>query len=137
MSANNGENSYGVSFGRIMFLQKIIESNDYAVITSRHDDIVFEVNRPQFGDHLSIVCIDTYTASLEVVMRIVADFPKTSIIFVGGKWNGYTKEAFDFCLSKKIGIYNAGEISGGLYRKDFWNYEKFDDDGQTLRSLKA
>ncbi|RZJ19547.1 MAG: hypothetical protein EON91_00450 [Brevundimonas sp.] len=137
MTVNNGENDYGVSFGRIMFLQKIIESNDAVVITSRHDDIVFEIDRPKFGDHLTVVCIDTYTASLEQVMRIVSDFPNANIIFVGGKWNGYTREAFDFCVSKKIGLYNAGEISGGLYRKDFWSYEKFDEEGETLRTIKG
>jgi len=136
MSAKNGENAYGVTFGRISFLQKILESHDNVHVTGRHNDIVFEIDRSRPKDHLTIVCIDTYTASLEQVMRIVSDFPSTNIIFVGGKWNGYTQEAFDFCKEKKIGIYNAGEISGALYRSEFWDYEKFDEEGETLRTIK-
>src|SRR5271166_3518074 len=37
------------------------------------------------------------------------------VIFVGGKWAGYTREAYDFCQERQIGIYNAGEIAGGLH----------------------
>lgn len=136
MSANNGQNGYGVTFGRIMFLQKILESHPDVVIRSRHDDIVFEVDRPRQRDSLTVVCLDEYTVSLEVAMRAVAEFPNVSVIFVGGKWNGYTRDAFEFCKQRKIGIYNAGELAGGLFRDDFWSYEKIDEEGNSLRSIK-
>lgn len=136
MSANNGKNDYDATFGRIMFLQRILEAHADVTIRSRHDDIVFEFERPGQGDHLTVVCLDEYTVSLETVMRVVAEFPDTNVIYVGGKWNVYTREAFEFCEKRNIGIYNAGELAGGLYRKNFWSYEKFDEDGNSLRSIK-
>jgi hypothetical protein len=137
MSASNGVNEFGVTFGRIMFLQKILETHRNVLILDRHDDIVFEIQRYKQNDRLFVVCIDEYTCSLESVMRVMQKFPKTNVIFVGGKWNSYTKEAFDFCQSIKIGIYNAGDISGGLREDAFWSYEKLDDEGNSTRSVKA
>jgi len=137
MSSGNGENDFGVSYGRIMFLQQILETHRNVAQLSRCDDIVFEVKRRKQEDHLSIVCVDEYTVSLELVMTVVQTFPRTNIIFVGGKWNGYTSEAFDFCQEREIGIYNAGEIVGGLHKDDFWTYEKLDDDGNPTKSVKA
>lgn len=137
MIAKNGENDYGVSFGRIMFLDKILRSHTTIAVRSRHDDIIFEVERLDQGDHLTVACLDTYVASLEIVMRVTEEFPNTNVIFVGGKWNGYTQEAYDFCKERNIGIYNAGEFAGGIHRKDFWSYEKFDEDGNSLKSVKS
>lgn len=119
MTSNNGSNDFGVTFGRISFLQTILEEHDNVIIMRRHDDIVFDIKRSRQGDELSIVCIDEYSASLEVVMRVVKRFPETSVIFVGGKWNGYTDEAYDFCKERKIGIYNAKDISGALRNQSF------------------
>jgi hypothetical protein len=132
---NNGKNDWGVSYSRITFLEKILQTHRNIAILDRHDDIVFEVQRKIQDDALTIVCVDAYTASLELVMRIIATFPSTNIIFVGGKWAGYTKEAHDFCRERHVGIYNAGELSGGLYKDDFWTYEKFDDKGNSTKSI--
>ncbi|RVG28639.1 hypothetical protein [Sinorhizobium meliloti] len=119
MTSNNGKNDFDVTFGRISFLQKILEGHENVTILSRHDDIVFEIERSEQGDQLSIVCVDEYSASLEVVMRVVNQFPETNIIFVGGKWNGYTDEARTFCKENGIGIYNAKGLSGALREQAF------------------
>jgi len=132
---SNGANTWGVTYGRIMFLQKILETHPNVIIINRHDDIVFDIERIKQQDNLTIICVDVYTASLEMVMRVVQSFPKINIIFVGGKWAGYTQEAHDFCEERKIGIYNAGEIAGGLHKDEYWTYEKFDDEGNSTKSI--
>jgi hypothetical protein len=106
-------------------------------VLSRHDDIVFQIQRVRQQDQLTVVCVDAYTASLELVMRVVQAFPTVNIIFVGGKWAGYTQEADDFCQERQIGIYNAGELAGGLHRDAYWTYEKFDDEGNSTKSIRA
>lgn len=137
MMGANGENDWGVSYSRITFLQRILDTHANVAVLDRHDDIVFEIQRFKQDDKLTIICVDPYTASLELVMRIVQAFPLVNIIFVGGKWAGYTQEAYDFCQQRKIGIYNAGELAGGLHKNAFWDYEKIDDEGRSTRSVRA
>lgn len=134
---SNGENEWNVSFSRITFLQRILDTHTNVAVLSRHDDIVFEILRIRQQDRLTIVCVDPYTASLELVMRIVHAFPEVKVIFIGGKWAGSTKEAYEFCQERRIGIYNAGEIAGGLSKDIYWNYEKIDDEGNSTKSVRA
>lgn len=135
--SGNGKNDWGVSYSRITFLEKILDTHTNVAVLGRHDDIVFEIRRIRQKDELTIVCADPYTASLELVMRIVQAFPTVKIIFVGGKWAGYTREAYDLCQEHRIGIYNAGELSGGLHKDAYWTYEKFDDEGNSTKSIHA
>jgi hypothetical protein len=135
--SGNGDNAWGVSFSRITFLQRILDTHTNVVVLDRHDDIVFEIQRIRQQDNLTIVVVDPYTASLELVMRIVQAFPTVKIIFVGGKWAGYTKEAYDFCQERKIGIYNAGELAGGLHNDAYWAFEKIDDKGNPTKSIRV
>lgn len=135
--SNNGQNEWGVSYGRITFLERILATHPNVATLDRHDDIVFEVQRNQQGDELTVVCVDPYTASLELVMQIVQAFPTVDIIFVGGKWAGYTQEAYDFCQERRIGIYNAAEIGGGLHKDAYWSYEKVDEEGNPKKSIRA
>jgi hypothetical protein len=137
VNSANGDNDFGVSFGRIMFLQKILESHANVDLLERHDDIIFDIQRLKQDENLSVVCVEAYAASLELVMRVLEAFPKTNIIFVGGKWNGYTQEAYEFCSERRIGIYNAGELAGALHKDRFWTYEKLDENGNSTKSVKA
>ena len=118
--ANNGENSYGVTYGRIVFLQRIIEGHNNVASFERHDDVAFEVERIEQGDVVQVVCVDEYVLSDAMARQIWTDFPKVDIIFVGGKWNHTSTPASAFCKSKKIGIYNAGNINAGLLKTRFW-----------------
>lgn len=136
MISDNGDNQWGVTFGRIMFLDKIIRGHPNVTHVRRHDDIIFEIRRMDPSDTLTIACIDKYSASLSEVRRLCDEFGPLNIIFVGGKWNGYTSEAYDFCQERKIGIYNSGEINGALHRRDYWNYVKYDDEGEPDISIK-
>ena len=115
----NGSNDFGVPFSSIMFLQKMLIENDNVEAFERHDDIVFEISRRIQRDSLTIVCVNAYSVSLELIERVVHNFPQTNVIYYGGKWNGATSEAADFCRERNIGLYNAGALTAALRKKDF------------------
>lgn len=117
---DNGENSYGVTFGRIMFLQKIIEGHDNVKDFFRHQDLVFDVNRDKQGDTIQIVCVDEYVLSEAMARQVCQDFPNVCVIFVGGKWNHTSTPASTFCKSKKIAICNAGNLNVVLFKTKYW-----------------
>lgn len=133
----NGENSWGISFGRIMFLDQILRSHDNMSQVDRRDDLIFEVTRKKQKDELVIFCGDSYAFSETQVRRVLEEFEEIDVIYVGGKWNGYTKEAKDLCDKKGIGIFNAGEINGALWKDDAASYYRVDEDGDPDYAFKT
>lgn len=117
---DNGGNAYDVTFGRIMFLQRIIDGHGNVERFKRHDDLAFDVTRVEQGDTIQIVCVDEYTLSEAMAQRIVRDFPEVGIIFVGGKWNRPTAESKAFCRARKVGVCNAGDINAALTKTRYW-----------------
>lgn len=117
---DNGANAYEVTFGRIMFLQKIIEGHSNVASFDRHSDIVFDVARIAQRDNVQVVCVDEYALSESMARQILSEFPQSTIIFVGGKWNGPTREATAYCKSRKVGVFNAGSINAALLKTKYW-----------------
>jgi hypothetical protein len=66
--------------------------------------------------------VDEYACSISLVRRALEDFGSLNFICVGGLWNGYTERAKEFCMEKHIGLYNTSELSGGLWKDDYWDY---------------
>lgn len=118
--SDNGGNAYDVTFGRIMFLQKIIEGHDNIAEFTRHDDLAFDVARIEQRDTIQIICVDEYTLSEAMAQRVMRDFPKVGIIFVGGKWNHPTAESKALCRARKVGVCNAGDINAALTKTRYW-----------------
>lgn len=127
---SNGENSWGVTFNRISWLDGVLQSHKNVESVHREKDILFHVRRIRQGDVLSVLCTDEYTFGMLNVRRAFEEFGKVDILFVGGVWNGYTTEAKQQCLENGVGLYNAKEISGGLWRDDFWAYHQKNDKGE-------
>ena len=50
---------------------------------------------------------------------------------------GYTVDAKEECLNRKMGLYNAKELSGGLWRRDYWAYSRKDEDGNPEFAYKT
>ena len=117
---DNGSNAYEVTFGRIMFLQRIIEGHHNVASFDRHDDVAFDVTRIEQRDSIQIICVDEYAFSEAMARQIINDFPGVSIIFVGGKWNRPTYEAASYCRTRKVGICNAGGINATLSKTRYW-----------------
>ena len=131
----NGSNTWGVSFSRISWLENAIKIHPNVIGISRHDDIIIEVDR-KTGEKLSVICLDEYALGESAVLRIFQEFPNVNFISVGGNWNGYTPEAKKICLSRQMGLYNSSEITGAIWKNDFWAYHKRDDKGNPVYPYK-
>lgn len=128
MNKNNGSNNWGVAFSHITWFQRLLETHGNLINIDRHDDIVFEVDRKRQSDHLKILCCSEYTMSLTLVQKAIADFGDLNVIHIGGGWNSYTSVAKNFCRSRHLGLYTSPEMTGALWKNEFWAYEKSDTD---------
>lgn len=133
--SGNGGNAWGVLYSRITFLERILRQHSNVEILGRHDDIAFAIRFTRSGREIDVVVVDPYTASLDLVQRIIDAFPRVGIIFVGGKWAGWTQEAYDYCQERGIGIFNAGGMAGALHKGDFWTYVGVDSDGNSTNAI--
>lgn len=131
----NGTNSWGVSYSRIAWLESAVKSHDNVASVTRHDDIILEVSRRR-GCALVIICLDEYTLGEAGVRRVMQEFPSVNFISVGGNWNGYAPEAKELCLSHEIGLFNSSELSGAIFRDEFWTYHKKDKEGNPVYPYK-
>lgn len=128
---SNGNNNWNVGFSRISWVQSLLQSHGNVLSVSRGNDIVFETERKS-GDRLIVLCLDEYVMGISATQRVFREFSGVHIIYVGGNWNKYTREAKQYCLDRNVGLYNAGEINGALWRSDFWAYHKRDEDGNPV-----
>jgi hypothetical protein len=133
----NGSNDWGVSFSRISWLDKVLRAHDNIKSVTRHNDIVFELERRSPGDHLRLICCDEYALGMLVVQRALTEFAPLHIISSGGSWTGYTPEAKEHCINAKIGLYNSTEINGALRKVDYWDFHRTDDKGNPEYCYKA
>ena len=127
----NGSNSWGGSYSRIAWLEDAIKAHKNVNKFSRRDDIIMEIGRDQ-GCPITLICLDEYTLGESGVRRVTQEFPDVNFISVGGNWNKYTPEAKEFCLSNEIGLFNSSELSGAIWKDDFWNYHRKDDKGNPI-----
>ena len=132
----NGSNLFGVSFAQIKWIEGVIKKHPNTNIVTRKNDIVFEISRHR-GRDVSLVCLEEYTCGLARVYEALDAFPDASILYVGGVWNGYTREAKEFCIEAQIGLYNTGEINGALHHDEFWKYYKRDKYGNPTYPYRA
>lgn len=132
---NNGTNSWGVSYSRIAWLENAIKSHGNVTNIVRHDDIIIEVILNS-GSKITAICLDEYSLGESGVYRVFQEFPNVDFISVGGNWNGYTTEAKQLCLSQNIGLFNSSELTGAIWKDDFWNYHQRDDKGNPIYPYK-
>lgn len=127
----NGTNAYGITLAQISWFDRLLNTHANVTAINRHDDIIWDVARAG-GRDLQAICLDEYTCGIAKVLEIRAEFPDVNLIYVGGMWNSYTMEAKEYCLTNQIGLFNTGEMTGALYRDDFWAYHKKDKDGNPV-----
>jgi len=88
----------------------------------REKDILFRFRRINQKGNIILLGVDEYACSISLVRCALEDFGSLNFICVGGLWNGYTERAKEFCMEKHIGLYNTSELSGGLWKDDYWDY---------------
>ncbi|MGB3470680.1 MAG: hypothetical protein WBA51_07660 [Erythrobacter sp.] len=128
---SNGSNEYGISFAQISWFDRLLNTHVNVVAAKRHNDIIWDVARKR-GRDIQAICLDKYTCGIAKVLEVREKFPDVNLIYVGGMWNSYTMEAKEYCLGNEIGLFNTGEMTGALYRDDFWTYHKKDKDGNPV-----
>lgn len=128
---NNGANNYGVTFDQIRWNENLLWQHKNTVDVVRTQDIMFDIERER-GRSIRLVCLNEYTCGIARVLEVQTEFEDVNLIYVGGVWNNYTGEAKDYCLENMVGLFNTAEMTGALYRDDFWNYYKKDKDGNPV-----
>jgi hypothetical protein len=94
------------------------------------------VKRTQQRDSLRILCCDEYAFGVTFLTRAIGEFGPLNIIFVGGAWHGYTREAKEECADRKIGLYNAQELNGALWKNKYWSYNRKGEEGNPIFAYK-
>jgi len=115
-------------------METILLSHKNVVSFDRYHDILFRVGRENQRDTLCVLCTDEYAFGLTLVQRALVEFGSIQIISVGGAWNGYTREAKEYCLENQIGLYNSTELAGGLWQNEYWKFYRRDKDGAPIHS---
>jgi hypothetical protein len=133
----NGSNDWGVTFGRISFLDQILRNHGNVANVNRERDILFTVNRRNQSDVLRVLCCEEYAFGVTLLNRALTEFGSLEVVYVGGEWNGYTVDAKEQCLAQHIGLYNIKEIAGGLWRNDYWAYNRKAEDGNPVFAYKS
>lgn len=134
---NNGSNNWNVGYSYICWFERLLRTHRNVVNLSRHTDLVFEVDRKRQRDHLIIFCCNEYTMGLTMVQRALYEFGNLNLIHTGGNWNGYTRQAKEFCLDAKIGLYISDEMSGALWQDEFSSYHQKDKDGNPTDHIRT
>jgi len=132
----NGSNDFGVTLPQIQFISRVLGSHKAVESVERSKDIQFDIVTSG-GVELRLVCVNEYTCGLARVLEVLESFPGTNIIYVGGAWNGYTMQAKEYCIDSNVGLFNSSEISGALYREDYWRYHKKDQEGNPIYSARG
>ena len=132
----NGSNDWNVPYSQITWFGSLLSSHKNVESVERSQDIVFDIKRKNQDDHLRIVCVNKYTMGQTMVSRVLNEFPRVNIIYIGGGWNGYTTEAKEFCTNSEIGLYVSNEMNGALWKDDFWSYYKRDEDGNKIMFVR-
>jgi hypothetical protein len=133
--SQNGSNDWNVSFAHISWLEKLLRNHGNTKTLSRRNDIIFELDRVRQSGRLTVVCLNEYTMGLTAVQRVIHEFGKPSIIYIGGGWCGYTQSAKQFCLLEQIGLYVTEEMSGALWATEYWAYHQRDKDGNPIHRV--
>lgn len=133
---SNGNNDWGVPFSQITWFDMLLKNHKNIESVERTDDIVFDVVRKRQGDTLRILCLREYTMGLTMVQRAQDEFGDLKIIYIGGGWNASTTDAKEYCLDNNIGLYVSDEMSGALWKDDYWNYFKTDSNGNQVNFIR-
>lgn len=128
----NGSNSWGVSYSHITWLERFLHQHKNVKSFTRERDIVFIVSRHNQDDIITILCLNEYIMSSTKFRAALEEFPDVNMIYIGGGWNGYTKESLEISKEAEIGMYVTDDLSGAIWKHEHWNYFRRDEKGNPL-----
>lgn len=118
----NGSNDWDVSYAAIRFVEDVLSSHPKVVDFSRHDDIVFEIQRPDGVSDITAVLVNRYTLGLADVLRAKREFPGMNCIVTSANWNHYTSDAKQYGIENGICVFNVSEFFGSLHWTEMIKY---------------
>ena len=114
----------------IEFFQTAIPKHDHVLSVERLGSQVFRVTRDIAPTELIVLLINLYTVGLADVVRAMTEVEGLNCIVTISAWNGYTEEAKQYALNRKIGLFIFREIMGALGKRHLWKYVKLDENGK-------
>lgn len=129
-------NSWNVSYNVITFFEKAMNGHGKVASVNRTKDIFFTVKDKE-DRTFKVLLLNEYCIGLATVFKVIDEFPDTEYIVTGANWNGYTKEAKDYCMENNLGLFNLGEFLGALNWTNPKNYYKKDTDGKPIYAYKS
>lgn len=121
----NGQNPFGVSYGAISFVEKVLRGAKGVFSFRRVDDIRFNIsfetmeNRlgvPNSTYDVSVVISDAYRFSAALLTELHDAFPDVSVFALTGDWCKYTDEAESMARVMGIRLLSSREFIGCLHR---------------------
>ena len=122
-------NSKAPSWKSVRFFRDAITAHDEVTSVTDRGESVYVLNRKK---HPSVVVFmtDVYTVGMADLVDAKARIPDLNCIVTISNWNGYTRDAKEYGVQQKIGIFLFSELMGALNRSDYWAYVKHDKDGK-------
>lgn len=93
---------------------KFLVENKTVVEVSQESDQIIHVRRVKYSS-LSVFMTNSYIVSLADVHEILTQAAHVNTIVTMSAWNGYTKEAKQFCKERGIGLFRFKEFLGAVY----------------------
>ena len=128
-------NKWGVSYSTIAFFEQALSKHSKVKSFSRRNDILFDIQLIT-GKEITVLLLDEYTLGLAAVLKALSDFPDAKYIVIGAYWNGYTKEAKEYCDENNIGIFVIGDFFGAIHRKEPMKFYRKDSNGKPIYNYK-
>jgi len=126
-----------MSYSIVAYIERLLATHERVQSFTRRDELFFEIRRKDNLSRMNVVLVNLYVVGLADVYRIQAEFPGVDCIVTGGNWNGYTKEAKDYAVASKLGLFVTGEFAGALWWTIPHKYVKKDDDGNPTYHYKS
>lgn len=134
----NGSNNWDVSYGAIRFVEQALNGHSKVEAFTRHDDIVFEIDRVDGMSEVTAVLVNRYTLGLADLFQALDEFPRMNCLVTSANWNSYTAEAKRYGMDNGICVFKVGEFLGALYSKEMMRYVPPDErDQQNQRRRRS
>lgn len=116
----------------LKFFERVLNGHSKVSRFSKRDPQVFDVERREDLGSLVVLLTDLYSVGLADVIQAQDMVAGLNCIVTVSNWNGYTQDGKEYAKEHQIGLFVLSEFMGALWRRDFWEYVKLDDDGKPI-----
>ncbi len=121
----------------IQFFEKVLRTHGKVSRFRKRDAQVFEIERDGISSSIVVLLTDLYTVGLADVVQAQDVVDDLDCIVTMSNWNGYTREGKEHAKEHRIGLFLLSEFMGSLWKKDFWDYVKLDENGRPILHYRS